>query len=100
MLSILQEWAFTAQVLQGRDANRNLQRSLKAAKLRERLPAAVQQLAGAVAQWQDERGAPFAYDGRPLLDILNTMLEELQEEARQRVEHVKEQVWSSKCPAK
>ena len=92
MLSILQEWAFTAQVLQGRDANRNLQRSLKAAKLRERLPAAVQQLAGAVAQWQDERGAPFAYDGRPLLDILNTMLEELQEEALQRVEHVKKQV--------
>ena len=80
------------QALQGRDANRNLQRSLKAAKLRERLPAAVQQLAGAVAQWQDERGAPFTYDGRPLLDILDTMLEELQEEARQRMESVKKQV--------
>ena len=87
------------EALQGRDANRNLQRSLKAARLRERLPAAVQQLAGAATQWEDERGAPFTYDRRPLLDILNTMLEELQEEARQRVEHVKKQVYSIKGSA-
>ncbi len=52
--------------MQGRDANRNLQRSLKAGKVREQLPAAVHQLAAAVAQWQDERSSPFTYDGRPL----------------------------------
>ena len=80
--------------MQGRDANRNLQRSLKVARLRERLLAVVQQLAGAVTQWQDERGAPFAYDGRPLLEMLDTLLEEIQEEARQRVEHSKKQVES------
>lgn len=53
-------------MVQGRDANRNLQRSLKATKLRSKLPGAVQQLAEAVAQWQDERGSPFMCDGRPL----------------------------------
>ena len=56
--------------VQGRDANRNLQRSLKAGRLRERLPAAVQQLAGAVAQWQDERCSAFMHDGRPLQVLL------------------------------
>ena len=53
-------------VVQGRDANRNLQRSLKATKLRSKLPGAVQQLVEAVAQWQDERGSPFMCDGWPL----------------------------------
>ena len=59
----------------------------------------MQQLAGAVAQWQDERGAPFAYNGRPLQDTLDTMLKELQEEPRQRVEHAKKQVELTECPA-
>ena len=52
--------------MQGRDANRNLQRSLKAGKVRERLPSTVQQLAGAVTQWQAEHGSAFMYDGGPL----------------------------------
>lgn len=52
--------------IQGRDANRNLQRSLKAGKVRDRLPAAVQQLIEAVAEWQDDRGQPLIYDERPL----------------------------------
>ena len=56
--------------MQGRDANRNLQRSLKAGKVRERLPSAVQQLADAVAQWQDERGSAVLYDGQPLQVLL------------------------------
>ena len=57
--------------MQGRDANRNLQRSLKAGKVRERLPSAVQQLAGAVEQWQDERGSAFMHDGQPLQVLLS-----------------------------
>ncbi|CAL5229870.1 g13281 [Coccomyxa viridis] len=75
----------------GRDANRNLQRSLKAGKVRERLPSAVQQLAGAVEQWQDERGSAFMHDGQPLQEVLSTMLEEIQAEARQRMDHHKSQ---------
>ena len=51
--------AFTAQVLQGRDANRNLQRSLKAAKLRERLPAAVQQLQALSRSGKTSVGLPL-----------------------------------------
>ena len=93
-----QEWTLTSRALQGRDANRNLQRSLKAARLRERLPAAVQQLAGAATQWQDEHGGPFAYNGRPLLDKLHAMLEEVQEEAHERAQHSKKQVECWNCP--
>ena len=38
--------------LQGRDANRKLQRSIKAAKMRERLPALLAVAEQAVQEWQ------------------------------------------------
>ena len=49
---------------QGRDANRKLQRAIKAGKARERMPALVQSMHGLLDGWMEEHGCPFLYDGR------------------------------------
>lgn len=49
--------------LQGRDANRKLQRSIKAGKQRERMPSLVEQLRQVLTHWQMEHRQPFTYDG-------------------------------------
>jgi hypothetical protein len=49
---------------QGRDANRKLQRAIKAKKLRERLPGLLVEVRSRLAEWRDSEGAPFTYDGR------------------------------------
>ena len=48
---------------QGRDANRKLQRSIKAGKQRERVPMLVEQLRQVLTNWQMEHRLPFTYDG-------------------------------------
>ena len=48
---------------QGRDANRKLQRSIKAGKQRERVPGLVEQLRQVLTHWQMEHRLPFTYDG-------------------------------------
>lgn len=50
-------------VLQGRDANRKLQRSIKAGKQRERMPSLVEQLRQVLTHWQMDHRQPFTYDG-------------------------------------
>ena len=49
--------------MQGRDANRKLQRSIKAGKQRERMPSLVEQLRQVLTHWQMEHRQPFSYDG-------------------------------------
>jgi hypothetical protein len=49
---------------QGRDANKKLQRAIKAKKLRERLPGMLVEVRSRLAEWRDSEGAPFTYDGR------------------------------------
>lgn len=49
--------------MQGRDANRKLQRSIKAGKQRERMPSLVEQLRQVLTHWQMEHRQPFTYDG-------------------------------------
>lgn len=53
----------TVAMLQGRDANRKLQRSIKAGKQRERMPSLVEQLRQVLTHWQMEHRQPFTYDG-------------------------------------
>lgn len=60
-------WKRTCNVcvwgVQGRDANRKLQRSIKAGKQRERMPSLVEQLRQVLTHWQMENRQPFTYDG-------------------------------------
>lgn len=50
--------------LQGRDANRRLQRSIKASRQRDRLPALLEHVLGLLAVWQVQEGSAFTYDGQ------------------------------------
>ena len=52
-----------SKLLKGRDANRKLQRSIKAGKQRERVPGLVEQLRQVLTHWQMEHRQPFTYDG-------------------------------------
>ena len=49
---------------QGRDANRKLQRAIRAGKARERMPALVQHMHSLLDGWMEEQGGPFLYNGR------------------------------------
>jgi hypothetical protein len=48
---------------QGRDANRRLQRAIRAGKARERLPALVVGLGARAGAWAEAEGRPFLWDG-------------------------------------
>ena len=48
---------------QGRDANRRLQRAIKAGKAREGMPLLVQGLRKQLEGWAEDRGCPFLLDG-------------------------------------
>lgn len=79
-----EEWlaAFESdeQRYKGRDANKKLQRAIKAGKLRDKLPAMVQELRDLLAEWKDCEGEPFLFDGRDyefeVLDGLAAAVEE------------------------
>lgn len=47
----------------GRDANRKLQRSIRAAKVRDRLPDMLEAATAALAAWATATGGPFLFDG-------------------------------------
>ncbi|GBF94150.1 hypothetical protein Rsub_07137 [Raphidocelis subcapitata] len=47
----------------GRDANRKLQRALRAQKLRERLPALAAAVRSGLDAWREAEGSTFDYDG-------------------------------------
>lgn len=51
-------------VVQGRDANKKLQRAIRAGRLRERLPSMIEAARAALTEWQDGEGQAFLYDGR------------------------------------
>ncbi|KIZ07743.1 hypothetical protein MNEG_0212 [Monoraphidium neglectum] len=59
----------------GRDANKKLQRAIKAQKMRERLPAMSGAVRRGLAEWRETEGAPFLYDGRDY----DALLEELEQ---------------------
>jgi hypothetical protein len=48
---------------QGRDANKKLQRALRAQRLRDRLPALAAAARAALDGWREAEGAAFLYDG-------------------------------------
>ncbi|KAF6264709.1 microtubule associated protein-domain-containing protein [Scenedesmus sp. NREL 46B-D3] len=64
----------------GRDANRKLQRAIRAKKLREHLPGMLSEVRERLAEWRGSEGAPFTYDGRDyefeVLDVLQAEVEE------------------------
>lgn len=49
---------------QGRDANRKLQRAIRAGKARERLPALLAALGARAAACAEAEGRPFLWDGQ------------------------------------
>ncbi len=59
---------------QGRDANRKLQRAIRAAKLRDRMPALMDAVADATHEWAVSEGEPFRYDGQ---DYAGEMLQKV-----------------------
>lgn len=42
--------------VQGRDANKKLQRAIKAGKMREKMPGLIGELRGLLAEWKDSEG--------------------------------------------
>ncbi|KAG2447646.1 hypothetical protein HYH02_007564 [Chlamydomonas schloesseri] len=69
----------------GRDASRNMQRAIKAGKLRERLGGMMEGLAAALAEWEAEEGGPFLYDEQVLQDtVLKTVEIELEQLALEK----------------
>ncbi|GIL93823.1 hypothetical protein Vretimale_194 [Volvox reticuliferus] len=62
----------------GRDASRNMQRAIKASKLRDRLGPMMESLLAALADWELEEGGPFLYDEQVLqLRVVEAELEQL-----------------------
>lgn len=57
------EWQ-NHRAMQGRDANRKLQRAIKAGKARDRMPTVIEQMQGMVEAWIESEDRPFLYDGR------------------------------------
>ena len=49
--------------VQGRDANRKLQRAIKAGKARDRMPAVIEHMQGMMEAWLESEGRTFVYDG-------------------------------------
>ena len=57
----------TAAAVQGRDSTRNLNRSIKAKKLQERLLPSVQDLCAQLQAWAQDSGRPFILDNQDFL---------------------------------
>ncbi|GAB2284717.1 hypothetical protein Dimus_019170 [Dionaea muscipula] len=69
-----------------RGAHLNLKRAEKARNLVNKIPAMVDTLVGKTRVWEEERGLTFAYDGVPLLAMLDeyAMLRHEREEEKKR----------------
>lgn len=59
----LREYDADSDRYKGRDANRKLQRAIKCTKQRERMPALINALRSALADWEAAEGSAFLYDG-------------------------------------
>ncbi|KAK9845994.1 hypothetical protein WJX81_007981 [Elliptochloris bilobata] len=71
----------------GRDANRKLQRAIRAGKARERLPALVAALGARVATWAEAEGRPFLWDGEEFeAGFLRHVLADIEADASQRLQ--------------
>ncbi|XP_077215338.1 microtubule-associated proteins 65-1 [Tasmannia lanceolata] len=70
-----------------RGAHINLKRAEKARVLVNKIPALVDTLVAKIRAWEEERGFSFAYDGVPLLEMLDeyAMLRQDREEAKRRM---------------
>eukprot|EP00775_Hariotina_reticulata_P001328 gene1328-1672_t len=69
----------------GRDANKRLQRAIRATKLRERLPAMLSELRGRLLEWRECEDKPFLYDGKDYQsEVLDGLQAEVEEAAAQR----------------
>lgn len=62
MMSVVEQVVLFTR--QGRDANKRLQRAIRATKLRERLPAMLSELRGRLLEWRECEDKPFLYDGK------------------------------------
>ncbi|KAF8065709.1 MAP65-4 [Scenedesmus sp. PABB004] len=73
------------QRYKGRNANKKLQRAIRAKKLRETLPATLDTLRGLLAEWRDTEGGRFEFDGRDYeAEVLDALAAEVEEAAAQR----------------
>lgn len=71
--------------LQGRDANKKLQRAIRAGKLRERLPTMLSEVRARLAEWRDCEGSAFLFDGKDYeFEVLDVMAAEVEEAAHAR----------------
>lgn len=69
----------------GRDANKRLQRAIRASKLRERLPAMLDEVRTALGAWRCTEGVPFLYDGVEYeFEVLEPLAGRLQDAAASR----------------
>ncbi|KAG2491113.1 hypothetical protein HYH03_010557 [Edaphochlamys debaryana] len=81
----LRAYSGDADRYKGRDASRNMQRAIKAGKLRERLAPMLEGLLGALAEWEIEEGGPFLYDELVLQDtVLRSVEVELEQVAAEK----------------
>ncbi|KAI7743966.1 hypothetical protein M8C21_031544 [Ambrosia artemisiifolia] len=71
----------------GRGAHLNLKRAEKARILVSKIPGIVDTLVAKTQTWEEEHGITFAYDGVPLLDMLNeySVLRHDREEEKRRI---------------
>ncbi|GLI66004.1 hypothetical protein VaNZ11_009615 [Volvox africanus] len=80
----------------GRDASRNMQRAIKASKLRERLGPMMESLLAALADWEIEEGGPFLYDEQVLQETqLRAVEAELEQLALEKAPKPKSALHSS-----
>ncbi|KAK9803571.1 hypothetical protein WJX72_001222 [[Myrmecia] bisecta] len=70
----------------GRDANRNLQKAIKASKTRAAMPAMIAQMRQVLQAWQAAEGRPFVYDGLDYQsEVLDAVAAELEREAEEKL---------------
>ncbi|KAL3159772.1 hypothetical protein ABBQ38_010177 [Trebouxia sp. C0009 RCD-2024] len=86
----LNEYEHDEMRYKGRDANRKLQRSIKAGKQRERMPSLVEQLRQVLTHWQMEHRQPFTYDGWDYKGVLDLVAAELEQEEELRAQHARD----------
>eukprot|EP00878_Enallax_costatus_P027660 GHUV01029802.1.p1 GENE.GHUV01029802.1~~GHUV01029802.1.p1 ORF type:complete len:632 (+),score=237.56 GHUV01029802.1:325-2220(+) len=73
------------QRYKGRDANKKLQRAIKAAKVRDRLPAMLADVRVMLDEWRESEGEPFMYDGKDYqFEVLDVLAADVEEKAAAR----------------
>jgi len=75
----LKEYEQDSNRFKGRDSTRNLQRSIKAERVRAQLPALLEGTIQALVDWEDREGEDFLYDGVCYKDHLVQLKEETEQ---------------------